>query len=85
MEPTSSFFATVLPQLGVGSLSLVVLGYLSKYHSDKMEKKDKLFMEVLQERETAFRTLEREVRISLTEHIGKSAAVLDRAIARLDK
>lgn len=84
MESSVSL-ASILPQLGIGTITVLALVWTSKNHSEKMENKDKLFMEVLQEREDAFRSLEKEVRISLTEHIGKSAAVLDRAIARLDR
>lgn len=77
--------AQILPQLGVGALSLLVLGYLSKLHAEKMEKKDKIFLETLHERETAFRGLEKEMRVGLLTQLSENTAALKQNVAHFNR
>ena len=79
-----SAFASILPQLGIGALSVLALVYVSKIHSDKMEEKDRLFIGTLQEREEAFRALEREVRTSIMAQLERNSSVMQRTLDRLN-
>lgn len=76
--------AQILPQLGVGALSLLVLGYLSKIHSDKMDKKDQLFMATLQEREVTFRALEKEVRTNIMAQLAENTTAFKQVLAHFN-
>lgn len=76
--------ATILPQLGVGALSLLVLAYQGKLHGDKMEAKDKTFMAALQERETAFRVLEKEVRTSIMTQLAENTYAFKQVLAHFN-
>lgn len=60
-----SAILNALPQLSVGVASVVALAYVTKQ-----------FLEHLAEREEALRAVEREVRTSLTEQLGKNTMAM---------
>lgn len=76
-----SAIINALPQLSVGVASVVALAYVCK-----------LFLAHLNEREIALREVEREVRDSLTEQLGKNTMAMadmtrthERVILALDR
>ena len=83
--------ASVLPNLSVATVSILVIFLLSKEHQKRAEVKDKIFLQHLaerdevyraeiNEREDALRTLEKEIRTSVMDQLGKNTNMMERVV-----
>ncbi len=95
MEPS---FLQILPQLGVGSLTIIALVWVTSAFLKEISKKDQLNVKreeihllSLHERDIAFRELEKEVRTKILDQLnqnsvvmGQSTSIMSRVLDRLD-
>lgn len=71
--PIDSSIVSVLPNLSVGVASIAALVFVTVR-----------FLQKLDSREAEMRALEKEVRTSIMEQLGKNSSIMQRVIDRLD-
>lgn len=87
---------SVLPNLSIGVISVIALAYLSLKHQEAVKIQRDDFLGVLkeirtehesrmQERELAFRSLEKEVRSTIMEQLAENTATMKQVIAHIMK
>lgn len=82
MEPS---LLSVLPNLGVGVVAVLAIGYIVNKFLYAMDERTKRHEEAMSERENALREVEREIRTSLTDQLTKNTQALERVINHLDR
>ena len=89
MDPS---LLSVLPNLSVGVVSILALGYITHRFLMHLDERTKRHEAAMAERELALRQVEREVRGTLSEALGENTrtmrenvAVLGRVVAALDR
>lgn len=86
----------ILPNLGVGVVSVLSLGYVALKHSEDSNTRNEQFLnhlderarrheEAMKEREQAFRQIEKEVRTQVLDQLSKNTATMERVMLHLDK
>ena len=85
-------FASIIPQLSIGALAVCGFIYLmvlaskqSDRHNDRMESQQKTFLLELEKRETAMRSLEKEVRENIIRQLGENTHLMTKIIDYLDQ
>jgi hypothetical protein len=81
----------ILPQLSIGVISVLALVFVVIKFLDAMDQRTMRHEEAMKERETSLRTVEKEVRATLSTHLTESThavrentKVLERVVMRLD-
>ena len=86
---------TILPNLGIGVIAVLALGYLTIKNGEERAKAEQRFLghldvrttrheESMQERELALRNLESEVRTQVMGQLSENTKVLERVIKHMD-
>lgn len=89
-------FLQILPNLGIGVVAILTLGYIAREfilnlketHKDHKAQMNELHMShlsELKERELALRTVEKEVRTNILDQLSRNTHVMERAISVLDR
>jgi hypothetical protein len=69
-------WATVLPNLSIGVVSVLALGYITLQFLVTLDKRAKAHEEAMTERETALRAVEKEIRTELVGALKESNLVI---------
>lgn len=91
-----STFISVLEDLSIGVISVVVLAYMMIKNNESRERNTQSFLNTLDamrvqhekamnERELAFRVLEKEVRTEILSQLAKNSQTMERVINHLDR
>ncbi len=88
---TETTFASILPNLSIGVVSILGLIYVVVIFQRTLDRRDERHQEAMKEREQALREVEKDVRNSLYAHLSESTMalqentkVLSRVINHLD-
>ena len=80
---TSPSVLSLLPQLSIGVVAIMALGYITLIFIKYIEKRDDVHASQLKEREDTLRALETEVRTSIVGQLQENSRVMDRVLDRL--
>ncbi|MEQ9135766.1 MAG: hypothetical protein RLO51_11195 [Thalassobaculum sp.] len=78
-------FLTVLPNLSIGVVSVLALVYITREFIKHLNYVHSEHMGELKEREQEIRSVEREVRLSVTAQLAENTRTMERVIQALDK
>jgi hypothetical protein len=82
MEPS---LWSILPNLGVGVASIAGLVYVIMLFLNQLKEMRDEHRKTMDERETAFRALEKEVRTEILSQLSKNTAAMERVISHIDR
>ncbi len=81
-----------IPEVGIAGFAIYVMWQMQQSHIKREEVKDELFIKQMNERENAFRDLEREARTSLSKQLNESTqalthstSIISRALDHLER
>lgn len=84
MEPTPQILS-VLPNLSIAAVAIVALVYVIRLFVTHLEKRDKEHWMEVQERETAMRALEKEVRENIMKQLGQNTHAFEKVMDYMKK
>lgn len=75
----------MLPNLGIGVVSVLALAFVTKLFVEYLERQEKAHGNALLERENALRELEREVRNNIMGQLSKNTQAFERVLDHFNR